>query len=122
HPQWLLDRLKQDWPKQYRELLDANNSRAPLTLRVNLPRVGREQFQSLLAEAGIASSIGLLAPIALLLETPCDVRTLPGFAEGLFSVQDEASQLVTQFLPLAPGLRVLDACAAPGGKTCALLE
>lgn len=122
HPEWLLQRLKQDWPSQYRELLDANNARAPMTLRVNLARVTRSNYLEQLHAAGLPATPGQLSPAALVLHTPCDVQALPGFAEGLVSVQDEASQLVAQLLPLAPGLRVLDACAAPGGKTCTLLE
>jgi 16S rRNA (cytosine967-C5)-methyltransferase len=122
HPEWLLNRLKQDWPQDYRAILDANNTRAPLTLRVNLRLVSREAYRARLQERGKQASEGTLSAAALVLDAPCDVHDLPGFAEGLVSVQDEASQLVARFLPLAPGLRVLDACAAPGGKTCALLE
>lgn len=122
HPEWLLARLKQDWPKHYRDILDANNARAPMTLRVNLARITRAEYAELLHASAIPARAGELAPSALMLEMPCDVHELPGFADGLVSVQDEASQLITQLLPLAPQLRVLDACAAPGGKTCALLE
>ncbi|MES2604522.1 MAG: 16S rRNA (cytosine(967)-C(5))-methyltransferase RsmB [Pseudomonadota bacterium] len=122
HPQWLLDRLKKDWPQRYRELLDGNNQRAPMTLRVNLRKATRMECQGLLATAGIGVRPGVLAPGSLYLAQPMDASVLPGFLEGLVSVQDEASQLVASLLPLAPGLRVLDACAAPGGKTCALLE
>src|SRR5690606_10125307 len=103
-------------------LLDANNARAPMTLRVNLQRITRAEYRELLEAQKLSARDGALAPSALLLDTPCDVQALPGFAEGLVSVQDEASQFITQLLPLAPELRVLDACAAPGGKTCALLE
>ncbi len=122
HPEWLLKRLKQDWPADYRAILDANNARAPMTLRVNLHKISRREYAALLQQHGLPARESMLAATALMLDAPCDVRTLPGFAEGLVSVQDEASQLVAQLLPLAPGLRVLDACAAPGGKTCALLE
>jgi 16S rRNA (cytosine967-C5)-methyltransferase len=122
HPQWLLDQLKQDWPADYRAILDANNQRAPMTLRVNLARVTRESFQQMLHDQGIASRPGTLSPTALYLDTPVDVTVLPGFAEGLASVQDEASQLLPMILPVRAGQRVLDACAAPGGKTCALME
>ena len=122
HPDWLLARFKQDWPAHYRTLLDANNARAPMTLRVNLARITRDAYAELLRRHDKAAHASSLAASALLLDAPSDVRSLPGFAEGLVSVQDEASQLISQLLPLAPGLRVLDACAAPGGKTCALLE
>lgn len=122
HPQWLLDRLKKDWPRHYRELLDANNARAPMTLRTNRKRTTREACLGTLAAAGISAAAGLLTETAIVLAQPLDVNLVPGFAEGLLSVQDEASQLLPTLLPLRAGLRVLDACAAPGGKTCALLE
>jgi 16S rRNA (cytosine967-C5)-methyltransferase len=122
HPQWLLDRLKQDWPAAYRDILEANNCRAPMTLRVNIGRISRADYLARLQEAALPATTGQLTSTALLLAAPSDVQRLPGFAEGLVSVQDEASQLAAQLLPLAPELRVLDACAAPGGKTCALLE
>lgn len=122
HPQWLLDQLKKDWPKDYRSLLDGNNQRAPMTLRVNVRKATRAEAVGLLASAGVAVTTGELAPLSLYLGQPMDAMVVPGFVEGLVSVQDEASQLVATLLPLAPQLRVLDACAAPGGKTCALLE
>jgi 16S rRNA (cytosine967-C5)-methyltransferase len=122
HPQWLLDRLKKDWPQRYREILDGNNHRAPMTLRVNAIKATRQQCVGLLASAGTPVTAGTLAPYSLYLSKPVDTAVLPGFAEGIVSVQDEASQMVSTFMPLAQGLRVLDACAAPGGKTCALLE
>jgi 16S rRNA (cytosine967-C5)-methyltransferase len=122
HPEWLLRQLKQDWPAQYRELLDANNQRAPMTLRVNLQRSSRDDYLQRLQAAGITASAGSLSPTAVVLQQPLDVTQLPGFGEGLVSVQDEASQLLPLLLPTQPGQRILDACAAPGGKTCALLE
>lgn len=122
HPEWLLSQLKKDWPKDYRTLLDGNNQRAPMTLRVHAGKATRTETLALLASAGIAATPGVLAPYSLYLAQPMDAVVVPGFAEGLVSVQDEASQLVASLLPLAPNLRVLDACAAPGGKTCALLE
>ena len=122
HPEWLLRRLKQDWPQQYRAILDGNNQRAPMTLRVNARMATREQALGLLASAGVAARAGELAPYAVYLAQPMDASVVPGFTEGLVSVQDEASQLVASLLPLSPNLRVFDACAAPGGKTTALLE
>lgn len=122
HPQWLLDQLKQDWPRHYRAILDANNARAPMTLRVNTGRTSREDYLAQLQHAGIPAEPGRLTSTAVMLHSPVDVNQLPGFSEGLVSVQDEASQLLPRLLPLQPGQRVLDACAAPGGKTCALLE
>jgi 16S rRNA (cytosine967-C5)-methyltransferase len=122
HPQWLLQQLKLDWPRQYRDILDANNLRAPMTLRLNLRRMQRDDYLQCLQDAGIAASPGALAPTAVVLQVPVDVHQLPGFSDGLVSVQDEASQLLPALLPTQAGQRILDACAAPGGKTCALLE
>lgn len=122
HPEWLLRQLKADWPAHYRDILDANNERAPMTLRVNTRRVRRDEYLSRLQHVALISTEGRYAPTAVVLQNAVDVNLLPGFAEGLVSVQDEASQLLPQLLPLLPGQRILDACAAPGGKTCAILE
>ncbi|MDR0779666.1 MAG: 16S rRNA (cytosine(967)-C(5))-methyltransferase RsmB [Pseudomonadales bacterium] len=122
HPVWLLDQFKRDWPRHYRSLLDANNSPAPMTLRVNRRQLPRDSYLKQLEEAGIAAHADALSPQGLHLMQPCDVLALPGFDAGWISVQDAASQLVAELLPLHDTARVLDACAAPGGKTCALLE
>jgi ribosomal RNA small subunit methyltransferase RsmB len=122
HPDWLLQQLKRDWPKHYREILEANNEPAPMTLRVNRRMSTCDSYLQELAAAGIAASADPLSPQGVLLAQPCEVRSLPGFAEGKVSVQDAASQLVAEVLPVSGTQRVLDACCAPGGKTCALLE
>ncbi len=122
HPKWLIKRLQGAWPTQWQQTLENNNLRPPMTLRVNTLRVSREQFLDQLASAGIGSRAGELATTSIYLEQACPVHEIPGFAEGLFSVQDEASQLIPDLMVLAPGQRVLDACAAPGGKTCHILE
>lgn len=122
HPPWLLEALKRDWPDHYPDIMQANNARAPMTLRVNLSRLSREDYLQHLQDAGIQAGAGRLASTSIVLDKPCPVQALPGFEEGLVSVQDEASQLVIPLLQLSPGLTVLDACAAPGGKTCAMLE
>ena len=122
HPYWLLKRLRHDWGTLASSVMDANNRRAPMTLRVNARKVTATRYLDQLEAAGIAARPGSLAPTAVYLEKPCAVTLLPGFADGLVSVQDEASQLTAGLLNLAPGQRVLDACAAPGGKTCLILE
>lgn len=122
HPAWMVAKLSQNWPDHWRTILDANNQHPPMTLRVNPAFGSREHWQDVLHNAGIASEATPHAPWGLRLHQPCAVERLPGFAEGALSVQDEAAQLCTTLLDLQPGQRVLDACAAPGGKTCAIAE
>lgn len=122
HPEWLYDAIDKQWPAQSAAIVATNNSRPPLTLRVNLSKTTRSAILSELEVADITAHPGKLAASAVYLQTPVPVESLPGFAAGMLSVQDEASQLVPGLLQLAPGLRVLDACAAPGGKTCHMLE
>ena len=122
HPQWLVEAIGADWPRHCQPILEQNNARPPLCLRVNRRKASREQGMRRLREAGVECAPGQLAPSAIYLPKPRPVGEIPGFAEGWFSVQDEASQLVPGLLGAAPGERVLDACAAPGGKTCHLLE
>jgi 16S rRNA (cytosine967-C5)-methyltransferase len=122
HPQWLWDALDQHWPQHRAQIVAANNSRPPMTLRVNLSKISREAYQQQLAEAGITAQPGSLSPAALRLDSPMDVAKLPGFENGLCSVQDEAAQMAALLLATRAGDRVLDACAAPGGKTGHILE
>ena len=123
HPLWLVEILRQDWPQQWREVLAANNQPAPMWLRVNRRRATAERYLQTLTESGIgARPVAEAGPDALLLEEPIAVDDLPGFAQGAVSVQDGAAQLACGLLHLAPGLRVLDACAAPGGKSAHILE
>lgn len=122
HPVWLLARLEQDWPGQWRAIAAANNERPPMTLRVNRLRGTPEKYLERLQQAGIEASAAAHAPDAVTLATPVAVEQLPGFAEGVVSVQDAAAQIAAGLLQLAPGQRVLDACAAPGGKTGHILE
>lgn len=122
HPAWLLARLQTDWPDCWEQILEANNQRPPMTLRVNLARIPRTAYLETLQAAGIRARPGFLANSAVYLEKATSVENIPGFAAGLSSVQDEASQLIPPLLALEPGLRVLDACAAPGGKTSHILE
>ncbi|MEO8010842.1 MAG: 16S rRNA (cytosine(967)-C(5))-methyltransferase RsmB [Dokdonella sp.] len=122
HPRWLIDRVAADWPNDSTTILEANNREASLTLRVNRRRSDRQSVLALLHAAGINASAPDDLPDALVLAHSTDVSRLPGFADGLFSVQDGAAQRVVDLLQLADGLRVLDACAAPGGKTAHMLE
>ena len=128
HPLWWIDRIKQDWPAQWQPVLQAANRRPPMTLRVNARRGTAQAYAHRLAAQGRAATV--VGPQALVLAEPCPVQQLPGFAEGEVSVQDAAAQRAAPLLvhgegtlpPLPAGARVLDACAAPGGKTAHLLE
>jgi len=122
HPRWLQKALKASWPEHWEAICAANNAHPPMILRVNRRHKTRDQYLQLLLDAGIQASATEFSQDGILLTEPGDVRGLPGFAEGWISVQDEAAQLAADLLELAPGQRVLDACCAPGGKTCHLLE
>ena len=124
HPAWWLERLQADWPDIWQAIVDADNERPPLTLRVNLRRTTRTEVLATLAARGI-DAVAVGAGAAVTLARPLPVAEIPGFAEGLVSVQDAAAQLAAPLLlakPLPRRARVLDACAAPGGKTAQLLE
>ncbi|WP_137973902.1 16S rRNA (cytosine(967)-C(5))-methyltransferase RsmB [Pseudomonas sp. F(2018)] len=122
HPRWLQKRLKADWPEHWQAICAANNQHPPLILRVNRLHGSRDAYLAELRSAGIEAEPCAFSRDGIRLLQPCDVKTLPGFMDGRVSVQDEAAQLAADLLDLAPGQRVLDACAAPGGKTCHLLE
>jgi len=122
HPRWWIARLQQEYPRDWEAILAASNRAAPMTLRVNTRRISREAMQQRLAGADIASR-----PVGrhgLILERPLPVDAIPGFADGLCSVQDAGAQLAAELLVpgLPEGARVLDACAAPGGKTAHICE
>lgn len=123
HPQWLIDRLRKDWPDRWQELLEAAVAPPPLWLRVNRNRTTPAAYQQrLLTETGISATALDGFPDALKLSEPLPVMRIPGFADGWVTVQDAGSQLAVEFLAPEPGMRVLDACAAPGGKATHLLE
>lgn len=122
HPHWWITGLQSEWPDHWQDIVAANNQRPPMTLRVNTQRVTRDSYQAALQDSGLVAQPHTYAPSALTLEQPVDVARLPGFAAGQVSVQDAAAQLAAGLLDLAPGQRVLDACAAPGGKSAHLLE
>ncbi|MGX5915272.1 16S rRNA (cytosine(967)-C(5))-methyltransferase RsmB [Aliidiomarina sp. Khilg15.8] len=122
HPAWLINRLQAAYPERWSDLVEANNTQAPMWLRVNARHHSAATYQTLLSDAGIDSSMETASPQAIRLHSPCDVSLLPGFTEGWVSVQDSAAQHAARLLNPAPGARVLDACAAPGGKTAHLLE
>jgi len=122
HPAWLISMLEKDWPDAFLEILENNNRQAPMTLRVNFCKNTLKQYHKYLDEARLLATPGNLTETALILKESALVSVLPGFSEGSVSVQDEASQLAVALLNPQNGETILDACAAPGGKSCAILE
>ncbi|MGZ8182185.1 MAG: 16S rRNA (cytosine(967)-C(5))-methyltransferase RsmB [Methylobacter sp.] len=122
HPDWLVKQIEQDWPEQALRIFLENNQQPPMVLRVNLSKTSREDYLQLLTGQDIAAEPVSFCPSAIMLDKPVPVDLLPGFAGGLVSVQDTAAQLAAGLLDVQPGHRVLDVCAAPGGKTAHILE
>jgi len=120
YPQWWIDAARAAYPRDWQAILAAGNLAPPLTLRVNRRKTSVPAFLGMLGEAGIAAA--QVGPFAVRLEKPVGVGLIPGFERGLVSVQDAGAQLAAALLDLRDGMRVLDACAAPGGKTCHILE
>lgn len=119
HPNWMIEKLQLAYPDQWESILNANNEKPPLFLRVNKTKISRDAFVALLTmEYAVFDDL----PYAVLIKTPLSVEKIPGFAEGYFSVQDASGQKVIDHLDLQPHQRVLDACAAPGSKTTHILE
>ena len=121
-PDWLIMAIKQEWPEHWQSILEESNKRAPMTLRVNLSQNTRDEFLAELAEYEISATAHPVVDSAVILDKPMSVFELPGFNEGRVSVQDAAAQLSAGLLNSQTGMRVLDACAAPGGKTGHILE
>ncbi len=122
HPVWLLDEIQTAWPGQWQAILEGANARPPMTLRVNQSRIGRQDYFERLRQETIPARPLQSVSSALMLDRPLDVTRLPGFQDGLVSVQDGGAQLAAGLLDLQPGQKVLDACAAPGGKSCHIKE
>jgi len=122
HPGWLIRRLKTAWPLDYLAILEANNQRADMTLRINGCKTDRSEYLKLLNKQDIHARICSFSASGITLESARTAESLPGFKEGMVSIQDEASQLAAPLLELNFDLKVLDVCAAPGGKTCHILE
>jgi 16S rRNA (cytosine967-C5)-methyltransferase len=120
HPQWWIDKLRGQYPERYETMLEAANVHPPLTLRVNARRASVDEYLKRLQAQGLQGSA--LGSAAVMLDKPVPVEKLPGFSAGDVSVQDAAAQHAAPLLDVATGSRVLDACAAPGGKTAHILE
>ena len=120
YPQWWIDRVRSAWPLHWESVLNAGNLHPPMTLRVNRRRLTGEQYLVKLAEHGLAGE--LIGAQAILLERPVPIESVPGFGAGEASIQDAGAQLAAPLLDVRPCMRVLDACAAPGGKAGHILE
>ncbi|MDD5329103.1 MAG: 16S rRNA (cytosine(967)-C(5))-methyltransferase RsmB [Sulfuricella sp.] len=120
HPQWWIDAVRGQYPQDWEAILEADNQHPPMTLRVNSRAAATEDYLARLNEQGIAAT--QVGDSAIMLAQPCAVDKLPGFGEGAVSVQDAGAQSAAPLLDVADGMRVLDACAAPGGKAAHLLE
>ena len=122
HPEWLINKITIDWAEQAEGLLIENNKQPPMAIRVNLRQSNQQEYLELLAKQGIPANMVPFCSSAIILQQPVAVEKLPGFSEGMVSVQDTAAQLAAELLDVQAGQSVLDLCAAPGGKTAAILE
>jgi len=122
HPSWLIDEFKQAYPDNWQNICIQNNAYPPFNLRINTAKISRNEYVLLLEQQGIKASLSLVSPYAITLDKYIAVNELPFFAQGFVSVQDEAAQLAAILLEPQNNMRILDACAAPGSKTCHILE
>ncbi len=122
HPEWLIKKIKNDWPEQARNVLLENNKQPPMALRVNLSQSNVQDYLNLLKGQSIEAHAVSFCSSAIILKQPVAVEKLPNFSDGMVSVQDTAAQLAVKLLDVQAGQSVLDLCAAPGGKTAAILE
>jgi 16S rRNA (cytosine967-C5)-methyltransferase len=121
-PRWLLNAIRKAWPNQWNQVLETANRKPPMTLRVNSLQMPRDEYLEWLRQQGFSAQASTLSPWGVILDKPVSVAELPGFAAGKVSIQDAAAQMTPIFCQPAQGARVLDACAAPGGKCTHLLE
>lgn len=122
HPQWLVDRIQNDWPDQAQSILTANNQPGPLTLRINTQKISREAYLAELSRHSLEADPTRYSPYGVTLKQPLHAAAIPLFNEGIVSIQDEAAQLAADLLAPQPNEHILDACAAPGSKSTHLLE
>lgn len=122
HPEWWINAIKKAWPQQWEQILNANNERPPFALRVNQQHVSRDDYIKKLMIDDAKLEVIAATKSGIILDPPIHAEELPGFGAGDVTVQDGAAQLAAELLDLAPGQRVLDACAAPGGKLTHILE
>ena len=122
HPKWLLKQVEQDWPEQSLQIFQENNRQPPMVLRVNLSLNSRDQYLKALSDQDLEAKAVSFCDSSLILSKPVPVELLPGFNLGYVSVQDTAAQLAANLLDVQAGHRVLDICAAPGGKTLHIIE
>ena len=122
HPKWLINTIKRAWPEDYQAILTANNQPPPMTLRVNEQKIQTSRYLKKLLDACLQGRLSNIAKQAITLSRPTPVERLPMFATGAVSVQDESAQLAATLIKVKPQDHILDACCAPGGKTCHLLE
>ena len=120
YPNWWIDKVKNQYPKKWKDILDIGNTRPPLALRVNVKNIGVKEYSEILESHGVEHS--LIGMEGVILKTPIGVDKIPGFLEGKVSVQDFGAQLAAHIIDLEKSQKVLDACSAPGGKACHMVE